>query len=81
MVSAIEDQLGGCLAEANIAWGLNNQSKQWASFDPDLPDILQGLTEFMPGGGYFLNTSADCTIDAGANDISIYAGWNLFGWR
>ncbi|MBI2913909.1 MAG: hypothetical protein HYY03_08320 [Chloroflexi bacterium] len=77
----ILDQLAGCLEATNVAWGLNNQTKQWVSFDPDLPPALQGVTQLMPGGGYFLNTSADCMIDYGDNHVSTYTGWNLFGWR
>ncbi len=60
---------------------MDNQTKQWSSFDPDLPDPLQGLTQLLPDHGYFINTSANCTIDSGANHIPLYAGWNLFGWR
>ncbi len=76
----IEGQLGACLAVTNIAWSLNNQTKAWSSFDPDLPPVLQGLTELLPRGGYFVNTSANCTITVGANNIPLYTGWNLFGW-
>ena len=77
---SIQDQLGACLAATNIAWSFNNQTKAWSSFDPDLPPALQSLTLFASLGGYFVNTSANCTIAAGANNIPLYTGWNLFGW-
>ena len=77
---SIQDQLGACLAVTNIAWSLNNQTKAWSSFDPDLPPALQSLTLFASLGGYFVNTSANCTITVGADSILLYTGWNLFGW-
>ncbi|MBI2912525.1 MAG: hypothetical protein HYY03_01235 [Chloroflexi bacterium] len=77
---SIQDQLGACLAVTNIAWSLNNQTKAWSSFDPDLPPALQSLTQLVSRGGYFVNTSADCTITIGADSILLYTGWNLFGW-
>ncbi len=77
----IEAQLGDCLTVTNIAWAHNNQTKQWASFDPDLPPALLGLTQFLPNGGYFAYTIANCTINSGANVVPLYTGWNLFGWR
>ncbi len=78
---AIKGQLGACLAVTNIAWTHANQTKQWSSFDPDVPDFLQGVTGFLAGGGYFVNVSANCTIASGDNNISLYTGWNLFGWQ
>ncbi len=77
----IKGQLGACLSATNVAWGFGDSSKQWSSFAPNLPDALQGITQLVPGGGYFLNTSADCMIDSGQNHVSTYSGWNLFGWR
>ncbi|MBI2912577.1 MAG: carboxypeptidase regulatory-like domain-containing protein [Chloroflexi bacterium] len=77
----IEGQLGSCLAVTNVSWSFANPTKVWSSFDPDLPDGLQGFTEFLAGSGYFVNVSANCTINAGNNNIPLFTGWNLFGWR
>jgi len=77
----IKTQLGSCLAMTNVSWSFANQTKVWSSFDPDLPDSLQGFTEFLAGNGYFVNVSGNCTINSGNNNIPLYTGWNLFGWR
>ncbi|MBI2912576.1 MAG: carboxypeptidase regulatory-like domain-containing protein [Chloroflexi bacterium] len=77
----IEQQLGSCLAMTNVSWSFANQPKVWSSFDPDLPDSLQGFVEFLAGSGYFVNVSANCTIVSGNNNIQLYTGWNLFGWQ
>jgi dienelactone hydrolase len=63
--TSVEQLLGSCLAATNVAYGLNNQTKAWLSFQPGAPDFLQTLTEFIPGGGYFINTGGDCTINVG----------------
>ncbi|MFQ5880811.1 MAG: choice-of-anchor Q domain-containing protein, partial [Dehalococcoidia bacterium] len=78
---AIEHQLGECLPVTSVVWGHDNQAKQWLGFFPGQPAFLQDLTEFVPGDGYLVNVSADCTISSGLNTINLYAGWNLFGWR
>ncbi len=74
-------QLGECLAVTNIAYGRDNQADIWLAFEPGGPPALQTLTEFVPFGGYYVHTSADCTISSGINVIDLYAGWNLIGWR
>ncbi|MFQ5880258.1 MAG: hypothetical protein ACE5IZ_08815 [Dehalococcoidia bacterium] len=76
----IEQQLGKCLAVTNVAWGHDNQDKVWQGFFPGGPRFLQDLTQFVPGGGYLVNVSADCTVNTGSTSIDLYTGWNLFGW-
>jgi hypothetical protein len=65
----------------NVAYGRDNAANEWIAFEPGAPDFLQTLTEFVPGGGYLVNADSTCTIDAGANIITLYSGWNLIGWR
>jgi hypothetical protein len=77
----IEGQLGACLEVTNVAYSHDNVTKEWGGFQPGAPASLQTLTEFVPGGGYFVNTSGNCTISSGPNVINMYTGWNLFGWR
>lgn len=77
----IEAQLGTCLETTNVAYGHENQAKEWLAFEPGAPDFLQMLREFVSGGGYLVNTSASCTISSGANSVPVYYGWNLFGWE
>ncbi len=77
----IEEHLEFCLSSVNIANGMNNQTKVWATYEPGAPDFLQTLGEFVRGGGYFINASSDCHLAFGNNHFNIYTGWNLFGWR
>ncbi len=79
-VLPIEQQLGNCLPVTNVAWGYDNQNKVWFGYDPDVPDVLQTLTQFEPGKGYILNVSAPCTLNVNGHQIQMYVGWNLFGW-
>jgi hypothetical protein len=65
----------------NVAYSHDNFAKEWHGFQPGAPAALQTLTEFVAGGGYFVNTSGNCTINSGPNIINMYTGWNLFGWR
>ncbi|MFQ5880610.1 MAG: LamG domain-containing protein, partial [Dehalococcoidia bacterium] len=39
----IEGQLSGCLAVTSVAWGHDNQAKQWQGFFPGQPEFLQDL--------------------------------------
>ncbi|MFQ5878787.1 MAG: hypothetical protein ACE5IZ_01230 [Dehalococcoidia bacterium] len=77
----IEQQLGACLAVTTVAWGHDNQTKEWLGFFPGGPAFLQDLTEFVPGSAYQVNVTADCTISFGPNVIALYTGWNVVGWR
>ncbi len=77
----IEDQLGSCLDNVNIAYGRDNAGNEWLAYEPEAPVFLQTLHEFGAGSGFLVNLATDCTITSGVNNIPLYAGWNLFGWR
>jgi hypothetical protein len=77
----IEDQLGACLPSTDVAWGFDNQTKEWSSFAPEAPLPLQMLLEFEAGRGYFIHISSDCTLSWPNNALELVAGWNLIGWQ
>ncbi len=43
----------------NIAWHHDNPTKVWTSFDPDVPDIINGLDQLCPNDVLVINVSAD----------------------
>jgi hypothetical protein len=77
----IEDQLGACLRSTDVAWGFDNQTKEWSSFAPEASLPLQTLLEFEAGRGYFVHMSSDCTLSWPNNALELVAGWNLIGWQ
>ncbi len=80
-VFPIVDQLDACHAVTNVAYGYDNTTKSWKGYEPSALDFLQTLILFNVGGGYLVNVSSNCTITVGGNNINLYTGWNLFGWR
>ncbi len=43
----------------NIAWHHNNTTKVWTSFDWDVPDVINDLTQLCPNDVLVINVSAD----------------------
>jgi hypothetical protein len=80
-VFPIVDQLDACYAVTNVAYGYDNSTKSWRGYEPGALDFLQNFNLFNVGGGYLVNVSSNCTIAVGDNNINLYTGWNLFGWR
>ncbi|MFB6181182.1 MAG: hypothetical protein ABEJ93_04865 [Candidatus Nanohalobium sp.] len=81
--------------DIDVIWGYNAENNTWNSYDPDKPN--NSLDTIKPGKGYILKAKGSGTLtltgtlvdakdpdnieDLAPNDITLYKGWNLVGFR
>ncbi len=84
--TSIESILAGTVGQVRIIWGFDNVTKQWKRWRPD-GGSTNTLTDMVVGAGYWIYSSAPCSIDistwcdAGTRVVRLRDGWNLVGYN
>jgi len=62
-------------------WSFDAQNQEWQVYQPGLPPWVPVYDELIPGKGYWVKVTEDCTLTYGPSTWDLKAVWNLIGWR
>ena len=61
-------------------WTFDGATQSWKLYDTAAPSVSD-LSTLVAGQGYWMEATENATIVYGGNTYTLYAGWNLIGWR
>jgi len=70
--------------DVQAIWTFDNETKRWARWPDDVDTIVDSITDFSTGKGYWIRTSNDFTLQVEGENMTgggqvLYPGWNLIG--